>query len=271
MLGPPVMVNQNGLPKECKKYLFWQDHKPAEELYDIENDPEEIRNLADDPAFGEVRDELRGKLFGWMIETRDLGLIDEPEIVSRAAAYNGVSHAVGAHCNNFERILETADLARLGEEGRKELLNRLDDSDSAVRFWAVTGLFSFEFDSALKPLLEPLLDDPSISVSLAAAAYFVRMEEGARAIEAFTRALRNDILWTRLRAAAYLSYCNKDQLKPMKPLILVLKSAGENQKIFGPEHDPYVGTNSFLPGQRDMIAKVWVIDRVTKRIELSCK
>jgi uncharacterized sulfatase len=269
MLGPPVMVNQHGLPEACKQYLFWQDHKPPEELYDIENDPEEINNLADDPAFSDVKDELRRKLFGWMIETRDLGLIDEAEIVSRAAAYKGISHEVGVHCNNFERILETADLARLGEDGKDELLARLNDPDSAVRFWAVTGLFSFEFDPALKPLLGPLLDDPSTSVSLAAATYFVRMGEGAQAIEAFARALRSDILWTRLRAGAYLSYCNKEQLRPMKPLVPVLKSASENQSIFGPEHDPYVGTNHFIPGLRDMIGKVWVIDRVAKRIELS--
>ena len=121
MLGPPVMVNQNGLPEACNQYLFWQDHKPPEELYDVENDPEEISNLAGDPAFSDVRDELRRKLYGWMIESRDLGLIDEPEIVSRAAAYRGISHEVGVHCGNFERILETADLARLGEDGKNEL------------------------------------------------------------------------------------------------------------------------------------------------------
>ena len=112
------MVNQNGLPEACNQYLFWQDHKPPEELYDVENDPEEISNLAGDPAFSDVRDELRRKLYGWMIESRDLGLIDEPEIVSRAAAYRGISHEVGVHCGNFERILETADLARLGEDGK---------------------------------------------------------------------------------------------------------------------------------------------------------
>jgi hypothetical protein len=95
------------------------------------------------------------------------------------------------------------------------------------------------------------------------------MGEGEQAIEVFARALRSDILWTRLRAGAYLSYCSKEQLSPMKPLIPVLKSAGENQSIFGPEHDPYAGSNRQITGVRDMIGKVWVIDRVAKRIELS--
>jgi hypothetical protein len=69
-----------------------------------------------------------------MIETRDLGLLDETEIVVRAAQYNGVSHEVGLHCGNFEQILETADLPRLGDESRMELLSRLDDLDSFVRW-----------------------------------------------------------------------------------------------------------------------------------------
>ena len=134
MLGPPVMINQKGLPEHCRQYQVWQDHKPLEELYDLENDPEEVNNLAGDPAFSGVKDELREKLFAWMIETRDLGLLDETEIVVRAAQYNGVSHEVGLHCGNFEQILETADLPRLGDEGRMELLSRLDDLDSFVRW-----------------------------------------------------------------------------------------------------------------------------------------
>ncbi len=271
MYGPPVIVNQQGLPQQYQQYPIWQDHKPLEELYDIERDPEEIHNLADNPAFSQVKDELRGKLFGWMIETADLGLIDETEIIVWAAAYNGVSREVGVHCDNFARILETADLARLGEEGRKELLKRLDDPDSAVRFWAVTGLSYFDFDAETIEQLKPQLDDESISVSLAAADYLVRSGEGAVTITAFTRALESDILWARIRAGAYLSYCSKEQLHPMQPLIPALQAATENQRFFGPEHDLHIETKlmRMLKAQRDVIAKQWVLERVIKRIELS--
>ena len=133
ILGPPVMIKQNGLPEHYRQFQIWQDDKPAEELYDIEKDPEEVHNLVDDPAFSDVVDELRQKLFGWMIETRDLGLIDEPEIAARAEQYNGVSHDVGVHCDNLERILETADLARMGESAKDELAKRLGEPDSAMR------------------------------------------------------------------------------------------------------------------------------------------
>ena len=271
MLGPPVMVREHGLPDEYRKYPIWQDRKPLEELYDIENDPEEVHNLADDPAFSEVKDDLREKLFGWMIETQDLGLLDETEIVVRAAEHCGVSREVGIRCENFERILETADLARLGEEGKKELLHRLGDPDSAVRFWAVSGLSSFDCDAAATERLQPLLDDASMCVGLAAADYLVRVGEGAVTLAAFTRALTNDILWARIRAGAYLSYCSREQLQPMKPLIPALQSAVENRRLFGPEHDHSIktGVMGMLNAQRDVIGREWVLERVIERIELA--
>jgi hypothetical protein len=272
MLGPPVMIRQNGLPEHYQQFQVWQDHKPCEELYDLEHDPEEIHNLADDPAFSGVKDELRQKLFAWMIETRDLGLIDEPEIVARAAQLNGVSHEVGVRCGNFERILETADLPRLGEVSKAELTARLDDSDSAVRFWAVTGLCSLGVERAMVGRLTTLLDDPSISVSLAAADYLVRAGDGELALSAFARALESNILWARIRAGAYLSYRSREELQSMNPLIPVLQQAIDKPEMFGPEHDPLIETNIYsgmLNAQRDVIGKRWVLERVMKRIELS--
>lgn len=206
------------IPESHKQYLIWQDSKPCEELYDIEDDPEEIHNLADDPDFQEIKEQMRKKLFDWMIETRDLGLLDETEVVARATQYGGVNYEVGVHCDNFERILETADLSRLGEKGKVELVERLDDPDSAVRYWAVTGLMSFDLDSDNTERLKRMLDDTSISVSLAAADALGRMGQGAITIPALRRALGSDLLWARLRAAANLSYYTREQLRPMKPL-----------------------------------------------------
>ena len=126
------------IPEAYAEYLIWQAKKPFEELYDVENDPEEIANLADDPEYSDLKDQMRAQLFAWMIETRDLGLIDEIEMIVRAT--EGVNYEVGAHCENYAHILETADFPRLGEAGRAGLMDRLDDPDSAVRYWAITGI-----------------------------------------------------------------------------------------------------------------------------------
>ncbi|QDT48501.1 Arylsulfatase [Symmachiella dynata] len=45
--------------------------RPAEELYDLQNDPYELQNLANDPQFTAVRDQLRAKLSQWKQQTND--------------------------------------------------------------------------------------------------------------------------------------------------------------------------------------------------------
>ena len=260
------------IPESHKRYLIWQESKPFEELYDIENDPEEINNLADDPYYRTTVEQMRTTLFDWMISTRDLGLIDETEIVARAAEYAGVNYEVGIHCDNFARILETADLARMGEKGKRELVERLADADSAARYWAATGLTCFDLSEGIVQKLKNLLQDGSISVSLAAADALGRTGHMETTIPALRRALKSDLLWARLRAAANLSYYSREQLRPMKPLIPDLRAALQNNACFGPDHFSHIESAinlNVLNGQRDTIVGRWVIGRLIKRIELS--
>jgi arylsulfatase A-like enzyme len=60
----------------AEKLLFAPTRAP-EELYDLDADPHELTNLAEDPACAAVLSELRGRLDRWMGETRDQGR--EPE------------------------------------------------------------------------------------------------------------------------------------------------------------------------------------------------
>ncbi|MDA0766889.1 MAG: sulfatase [Verrucomicrobia bacterium] len=60
--------------------------RPAEELYQVDTDPFEINNLADNPEFHEVKEQLRAELSRWMSEQGDPGAaIDTAE----AFAANG--------------------------------------------------------------------------------------------------------------------------------------------------------------------------------------
>lgn len=58
---------------------YFEDVKPVEELYDLAEDPHEVRNLADDPAREATLRRLRERLLEWMREVGDVGLIPEPE------------------------------------------------------------------------------------------------------------------------------------------------------------------------------------------------
>jgi uncharacterized sulfatase len=52
--------------------------KPVEELYDVDADPHELNNLAEDPAHQGDLARLRNAHLNWLFDTRDLGLIPEP-------------------------------------------------------------------------------------------------------------------------------------------------------------------------------------------------
>jgi len=65
------------------KIVRWYEHRPAEELYDIVNDPYELKNLADDPANRPLIDSLRKRLEAWMQQQGDKGL--ETELSYRKA------------------------------------------------------------------------------------------------------------------------------------------------------------------------------------------
>lgn len=57
--------------RKLQDYLF----RPEFELFDLEKDPDEIVNLANDPDYKEVMDEMIKKMKAFQIQTRDPWLI----------------------------------------------------------------------------------------------------------------------------------------------------------------------------------------------------
>ena len=53
--------------REVEKYI----HRPKGELYDLENDPHEVVNVADNPQYKDVLDNLRARLRKWQEDTND--------------------------------------------------------------------------------------------------------------------------------------------------------------------------------------------------------
>ena len=63
-------------PKLAER-VRWLSHRPAEELYDLESDPFEMKNLASDPSFDEIHSRLSPALDAWMAQQGDLGMATE--------------------------------------------------------------------------------------------------------------------------------------------------------------------------------------------------
>ncbi|WP_309387797.1 sulfatase family protein [Cerasicoccus frondis] len=67
---------------------WFATQKPAEELYDIERDPDCVHNLADDPDFAEILKSHREALTEFLERTGDLGLQSESELINEGLVEN---------------------------------------------------------------------------------------------------------------------------------------------------------------------------------------
>lgn len=63
--------------------IWMKQIRPPEELYDITDDPHEVRNLADNPAYRDELIRMRGALNQWMDEIGDMGDIPEEQLKER--------------------------------------------------------------------------------------------------------------------------------------------------------------------------------------------
>ncbi|MFC1633856.1 sulfatase [Planctomycetota bacterium] len=69
-------------PAVAARARFYQ-HRPEEELYDLEKDPYELTNLADNPACVEIKTRLRKELERWMAQQGDEGNATELKTIER--------------------------------------------------------------------------------------------------------------------------------------------------------------------------------------------
>lgn len=69
----------------------WMSHRPAEELYDLENDPYETKNLATDPKLAGTKARLSRELDAWMTQQGDKGM--ETELAAKSRQGSGKAPA----------------------------------------------------------------------------------------------------------------------------------------------------------------------------------
>ena len=193
------------LPPAAK--LFMADRKPVEELYDLRNDPHEINNLAGDPKYSRLLERMRQAHRQWVQQTKDLGLIPEPEIMEREKKY-GNRYAIlrqpGGDAFNA-RLGKIASLASEGPQALPELVAAMNDEDAAVRYWGATGIGNIGKDAAsAESKMVAALDDASVSVRVAAARALCMMGRTDKALPVLVETLQGPHPWGRLQAAIVL-------------------------------------------------------------------
>lgn len=129
---------------------FWGP-KPFEELYDLQSDPDQVRNVVDAPEHVAILDELRRALDGHIIEVNDNGFIPEG---SPLRGYTE-SRAPGAY-PVAEVLALASKAARRDPAFLREFVDGLGVDDPTLRFWAAQGLLIL--GPAARPEIDALRD-----------------------------------------------------------------------------------------------------------------
>ncbi|MDJ1501347.1 sulfatase-like hydrolase/transferase [Xanthocytophaga agilis] len=189
---------------------FWQP-KPAEELYDIEDDPHNITNLASQPQYEKILLRFREVNQKYIKESRDVGFIPEA-ILSRKAAQGPLYTYARTNGFSLDKIQETADWASSRNLKYKDgLIKRLTDADPVVRYWAATGCVVLkEAGTAAKVQLTELLNDVEPAVQIAAAEALYHIGEKDNAINTLIKSLEDSNEFVRLQALNVLQTFGQD-------------------------------------------------------------
>jgi len=205
--------------------LFMNNQKPVEELYDTENDPHEINNLAGNPEYNIVLERMREKHVQWLLETKDLGLIPEPELI-RLGIETGNRYEIIRKNGGEEFARELYSIATMAgrphQTDRSKLIDSLNNKSASIRYWAVTGIGNLK--SVLKQDSEILIDmlcDNSPVVRIAAAYSLCKIDKATNALPVLIRELQSEEEWVRLHAAIALDRIGEKA----RPAIPVLRQA----------------------------------------------
>ncbi|MDA2931157.1 sulfatase-like hydrolase/transferase, partial [Acidobacteria bacterium AH-259-O06] len=153
--------------------FFWET-KPAEELYDLLIDPDEVNNLANSPEHEHILKRLRKAQQGLAVRIRDVGFLPEHQIHRRSAGTT--PYEIGHQEKRYplKKIMAAAQSASsLDPEAVSELQEAFRDEDSAVRYWAAMGILmrgKSAVDSAKSQLRRALSDTSPIVRVIAAQA-----------------------------------------------------------------------------------------------------
>ncbi|MDL5510493.1 sulfatase-like hydrolase/transferase [Arenibacter sp. M-2] len=205
---------ENGECNEIQS-AFWNS-KPVEELYDTENDPWEINNLANSPKYADILEEMRTANRKWIIKIKDTGFMPEDErtIEAKDQAIFDFFQSGGVP---IKEIIEAAELASLGKvENKQKMVEFLKSKESAIRYWGATGLLLLgEKGKSEITALKKAVDDPSVSVAVVAAESLYKLGEKQEAYKAFIRALKTDREFAQTQAmnSIYLIDDNSQLLK----------------------------------------------------------
>lgn len=211
---------------------FWET-KPTEELYDLNQDRDEVNNLAQSAEHQDILKKMRSAQQHWLREIKDVGFLPEAEVHSRSNKNSPYQMGHDASKYDFDTVYAAANLASsLKTEDLPAIIQMLADKDSAIRYWGAIGLLCHQqkgLEAGHTELIKAL-KDPSASVQILAAEALGRYgsdNDLTKALDVILSHCNVDTgdLYESILAANALDYLGKralpklDEIKalPLKP------------------------------------------------------
>jgi len=116
----------------------------TEELYDIEKDPDCTVNLATDPKYKKVNEQMRAAMHNKQLEIYDAGLLPENEMIRLANKHNTTIYEMAHNPEIYDvkAILNAADLALEQKTSNlPDLRKLLKNKSLGLRYWGTIGCF----------------------------------------------------------------------------------------------------------------------------------
>ncbi|MBI5775502.1 MAG: sulfatase-like hydrolase/transferase [Verrucomicrobia bacterium] len=206
--------------------------RPAEELFDTAADPHQLRNLTGESAHRATLERMRARLHQWQMETRDLGLVPEADMLARAGGESPYEMARRPGKYPVERVLAAAECV-----GRREAVPQmreaLKDADAGVRYWSVVGLRAAGDEAiSAKSELEQALKDGAVTVRIEAAGALLERGEHPAALQRLATELRSADGNVALHAARTLELLGA-RARPILPAMrerLAIAQAAEGKE-----------------------------------------
>ncbi len=217
---------QTWLNGECNavQSVFW-NIKPAEELYDTENDPWEVNNLAGDPKYKEVLERMRQANKNEMLRIYDTGFIPEADRSQRAGEMPFYDYMRSGNVP-LNEIINAAELASLGtRENLEQFVAFLKNDDSAIRYWGATGLLILKNEAKTAiPDLKKAAFDRFANVAVVAAEALYNLGEKEVAVEAFLAVLKNPNPFARVHALNAIDCTNEKSASVVEGVAQMIKN-----------------------------------------------
>jgi len=182
-------LHEEGKLNELQDRIY-NPTRPTEELYDLKSDPFETKNLAADPKYAKKLAELRRTLYGWMVETKDLGLIPEPIAEDLGKKYGNKYNILQAE-ENKNLVSQLIITIEAGNKKKNKLLHRLlKTGNDSQKYWAATWL-GVNKDKKSVPALRKMTTSKTPALRVASLLALHRIKPNDEYLKAMTKEINN--------------------------------------------------------------------------------